>query len=131
MKKIFFYLLILSFLIGCSPRETARVLGIGVSPFKTSGKIHSKVVDKDIFTAYRDTERLLRDLTATPYRGSASKGFMVVRDFSFSYGGRCPDSTEVAVFFEEVDATKTQIQVSSLNYGLSDFVAEKIFEGVQ
>lgn len=104
------------------------VLGIGTKPFKEKGKIYSKVFDEDMAACYNKTITILRELKATPYRGSLNKRFIVALHFHNSFPV-VNETTEVAVFFKNIDG-KTNVEVSSLNYSLSEFAAEKIFSGL-
>ncbi len=126
-KYIIFLISLLFFVSGCSPYEIARLTGIGVKPFRTKGKIYSQDFNKTIIDCYHQVEGFIEKLEAISYRGSPSKGFLV----SFGYNKALPSvshSTEVAIFFNWLDENKTKIEVSSLNYDLSKFVSEKIFQ---
>lgn len=115
------------FLISCSPKETARVLGFNISGFRHNAKINTQIVDKDVFSTYNKTLAILAEMEAVVYRKSIRKGFIIATNFSRSYSGRCLDSTEVAIFFNEVERRKTKLEVSSLNFALADFVARQLF----
>lgn len=131
--RIFFIFVCASVLVisGCSPQETARILGVGVSRFKQAGKTHSTVIDKDLFSIFNKTVEIFNSMGATVYRQSVRGGYIIASNFSESYEGRCIPSTEVAVFFREVELTKTQVEVSSLNFSLSEFVAQQLFAQLQ
>jgi hypothetical protein len=118
---------VLSSFLGCFPYETARLAGIGIKPFKTKGKIYSQNFEKDITKCYRQVEDIIKELGANLYRGSSRKRFIV----SFGYSEVFPSanhSTEVAIFFNWLDENKTEVEVSSLNHKLSDFISKKIFQ---
>lgn len=131
MKQLISLFLITLILTGCSPIETARVLDMTVRPFKTNGKIYSQDIPKDAYSCYQETIHLFEEMEATPLRGTPEKGFIVAIGFDKSFGKRCSDTTEVAVFFTPVnfgkDTPLTKVEVSALNYPLSKFVAEKLF----
>ncbi len=118
------------FLLACSPLEVARLFGIGTKPFKTAGKVYTEVVDRDYFSAYDEVFKLFGSLRANFYRGSRQKGFAVFTNLNTSFP-QCNESTEVAVFFSEIEPQKTKIEISSLNHHLSQFVAEYIFKGLK
>lgn len=127
MKYIIFFIFVLSSFLGCFPYETARLAGIGVKPFKTKGKIYSQNFEKDIIKCYHQVEGIIKELGANLYRGSSRKSFIV----SFGYSEVFPSanhSTEVAIFFNWLDENKTEVEVSSLNHKLSDFISKKIFQ---
>ncbi|MCF7870081.1 MAG: hypothetical protein K9M01_03075 [Candidatus Omnitrophica bacterium] len=127
MKYIIFSICLFFFSFGCSPYEAARLTGIGVRPFRTKGEIYSQDFKKNIIDCYYQVEEIIEKLEAIPYRGSSNKGFLV----SFGYNKIFPSashSTEVIIFFNWLDANITKVKVSSLNYTLSKFVSEKIFQ---
>tara|TARA_B100000315_G_C14584475_1_gene592180 strand:+ start:3356 stop:3808 length:453 start_codon:yes stop_codon:yes gene_type:complete len=128
MRKVIISILLLMLFTGCAPREILRVVGIGTEPFKSKGKVSSQIIEKDFFTSYNETLRIIKKMEADAYRGSPKKGFIVARSFISSFGDRCSDATEVAVFFTESEKNKTEVAVSSLNFSLADFVAKHIFD---
>lgn len=105
-------------------------MGVGIEPFKTQGKVYTRTFDKDFFTTYNQTLEILGNLGATFYRGSRREGFIIMTNFNTVFV-QCNDSTEVAVFFTEVEKGKTRVEVSSLNYSLSEFVARELFKGLE
>jgi len=123
-------LIFLLFLIGCSPFEFARLLGTGTKIFREKGKVYSKAFNKDFFSSYDEVINILRELGTHFYRGERRKGFIVVTHFNESYRF-CTEATEVAVFFKEVEKTKTLIEVVSLNYSLAEYASEQIFNGLE
>jgi hypothetical protein len=125
--RLFVYCFLVFCFLACSPAETARVLGFGVKPFKNNGKMHTQTIDQDFFTTYKQIETILREMSATIYRSSSKKGYIVANNFHTSFQDRCLSSTEVGIFLSEDGLDKTQVEISSLNFSLSDFVAEKIF----
>lgn len=131
MKKVINLLLLSLIIVGCSPIETARVLDLTVRPFKENGKIYSQDIAKDSYTCYQETIQTLKNMKATPLRGTPEKGFIVAIGFDKSFGKRCSDTTEVAVFFTPINFAKdtplTKVEVSALNYPLSKFVADRLF----
>ncbi len=130
MKKISLVLFCIFLAAGCSPFETARVLGIGTKPFKEQGKVYTKVFNKDFFSCYRQAYRCFTDMGAHFYRGSRIKGFFVFTHFNSSFK-QCNESTEVAVFFKDLKPLETEVQVSSLNYSLAEFTAAELFRRME
>lgn len=131
IQKVTVVFFAISLILGCSPQETARVLGFGVGRFKSRGKTYTQVIDKDFFSTYNKTLDILSAMEAVSYRKNRKRGFIVASNFSKSYGGRCIPSTEVAIFFSEVDYDRTKVEVASLNFSLADFVAQHIFSQLQ
>ena len=124
VKKIF--LIFLLFFIGCSPLELSRLFGAGTRCFREQGKIYSKVFDTDFFSCYAQVTQKLEEMQVFPYRGGRKEGFLVVAGFNKIFP-QCSKSTEVAIFFTELENFKTQVEVASLNYSLAEFAASKIF----
>jgi len=124
MKKIIF--LIIFFCIGCSPLEISRLLGVGTKPFREQGKVYTKVINKKHLDSYNQVVIFLSSLKASVYRTNKEKSFIVAVNFNASFK-QSTNATEVAMFFTPIDENKTQIEVSSLNHFLADFVSTKLF----
>lgn len=135
MRKILLLIFIGMIFANCSPIETARVLDLTLKPFRDHGKIYSEDIPKDIYTCYQETTQTLKEMSAIPLRGTVEKRFLVAIGFDKSFGTRCSDTTEVAIFFTPInfgkDTPLTKIEVSSLNYPLSKFAAEKLFAALK
>ena len=124
MKRII--LVFLLFSLGCSPLELSRLVGVGTRCFREQGKVYSKVFDTDFFSCYAQITQRLKEMGASPYRGSRKKGFLVAANFTKVFP-QCSESTEVAIFFTELESLKTQVEVASLNYSLAEFIALELF----
>ena len=124
MKKIFFIFLL--FFVGCSPLEISRLFGAGLRPFRERGKIYTKAFDEDLSSCYGRIAQKLREMEASFYRGSQEEGFLVVTNFVKVFP-QCNTSTEVAIFFTELENFKTRVEVASLNYLLAEFIASEFF----
>ncbi|MFH1767778.1 MAG: hypothetical protein ABH858_01270 [Candidatus Omnitrophota bacterium] len=120
---------------GCFPTETLRVLGVGGSEFKAKGKVFTKVFEEELIDCYNQTVNILKAMGARPYRGSVKKRFIVALGLRSIYKQRCLDTTEIAVFFKSLNRDKetpaTQVEVTSLNHSLSEFIAQKLFEKLE
>jgi hypothetical protein len=127
MKYIFFLISLFFFISGCSPYATARLTGIGVKPFRNKGEIYSQDFNKPTVDCYHQVEEFIEGLGAISYRGSANEKFLVSFGYSKIFSS-ASHSTEVAIFFNWLAENKTEVEVSSLNYNLSKFVSEKIFQ---
>lgn len=124
-------ILIFSFLcLACSPLEVARLFGAGVKPFREKGKVYSKTINRDFSSSYEAVVEAFGQMQASFYRGSRREGFIIFTHFTVSFP-QASESTEVAVFLRESGPDKTQIEVSSLNYSLSEFVAKELFEKLE
>jgi len=124
MRKVIF--LIIFFCVGCSPLEMSRLLGAGTKPFREQGKVYEKIVGKKHLDSYEQVVKSLRRLKASVYRTDKKKSFIVAVNFNTSFK-QSTGSTEVAIFFTPIDGNKTQIEVSSLNHFLAEFVSTKLF----
>ena len=114
---------------GCSRLEFSRVvLGVGLASFRENGKIYSESFTKPLARCYEETQALFKENHATVYKGNLKRRFIVAVHFHTWFEGRCVDTTEVAVFFKETAEGATVVEVSSLNYALSEFVSLKLFE---
>ena len=124
MRKAIF--LIIFVCIGCSPLEISRLLGVGTKPFRMQGKVYTKIVDEGHLASYDEVARFLVRLRASVYRTNKEKNFIIAINFHTSFK-QSTGSTEVAIFFTTIDENKTQIEVSSLNHLLAEFVSTKLF----
>jgi len=124
MKRII--LVFLLFSLGCSPLEVSRLLGVGTGRFRKHGKIYSKVFDMDFFSCYAKITQGVKGMEASFYRGGRKEGFLVTIGFNKVFP-QCSESTEVAIFFTEIESLKTRVEVASFNYSLAEFAASKIF----
>ena len=124
-SQLFFLFLIL--IIGCSGVEISRIVGVGVRPFKEQDKIYTQTFDKNFFSCYNKTLRILKKMEAKIHRGSRKKNFIIAANFSAPHS-QWSQSTEVAIFFKDLEPRKTQVEVSSLNSSLAEFIAGKLFE---
>jgi len=105
-------------------------MGVGTRPFHEKGKVHSATFTRNYFLCYDNTLTILKELQASFYRGQRRKNFIIAYGFD-QVVPQCSESTEVAIFFTELGAFKTKVEVSSLNYYLSEFVSTKIFNGLK
>jgi len=125
VSKLILFLL-LSSLLGCSTLEFSRLVGVGTKPFHEKGKVYSVTFSKNYFVCYKETLEILKNLQANFYRGERRKNFIIAYGFN-KVAAQCSESTEVAIFFIELGAFKTKVEVSSLNYYLSEFVSAELF----
>jgi hypothetical protein len=128
MKRLI--LVFILFLLSCAPAEFARLMGVGLKPFKEQGKVYSKDIDKNKSYCYQRVKDLTKGMQAQVYRRSKSEDFIVAIGFNAAFK-QCNSSTEVAIFFTELDSGQTKVEVASLNYSLAEFIAPKLFEGIE
>ena len=126
IKALIISLLILS-LPGCALLgATCAFLGTPIKTLQQEKIKYTKVVDKDIDYCYKNTLDLLKDWKAVVY-DKKDKLYIAAICFNKVFNN-CIDTTEVAFFFKEIEANKTEIEVSSLNHRLSNFASQKLFE---
>lgn len=124
MKRII--LIFLIFFAGCSPVEFSRLFGVGLRPFRERGMVYAQTFDQDLSSCYEKINKKLRKVGASFYRGSQKQGFLVVTNFTKVFP-QSSASTEVAIFFTEIENLKVQVEVASLNYSLAEFISSEIF----
>lgn len=115
------------FCLACSPLEVVRLFGIGTKPFYRQGKVYTKTIDKDFFSSYDQVVKFFGQIQASYYRGSRREGFIVFTNLHVIFP-QANQSTELAVFLQELETKKTKVEVSSLNHSLVTFVAEELFK---
>lgn len=125
-----FILVFLLFMVSCSLLEALRLLGGGTKLFKEQGKVYSKTFNKDFFSSYQQILKVLEKMGAFVYRGSRKEHFIVAINFHKSFE-RSIDTTQVAIFFKELESGKTQVEVASLNYSLAKFVAPNYLKSLR
>ncbi len=79
-----------------------------------------KTFNYDYFTCYTKTLDILKSMSAYIYRQSIKKHMIA------TYVSK-EDTTPVGLFFKEIDATNTQVEVSSLSTYAKEFISEKVF----
>ena len=103
-----------------------RLLGVGLRRFREEGKIYTEAFNTDLPFCYGITVEELSKVGASFYRGSQEEGFIVFINFVKAFP-QCNASTEVAIFFTELESSKTQVEIASLNYSLAEFIASELF----
>ena len=127
MKRI--VLVFLFFIVSCSPLELSRLFGAGTRRFREQGKIYSKTFDMNLPSCYEQITRELRKMEVSFSRGGQKEGFLITNNFTKVFP-QCNTSTAVAIFFTELSKSKVQVEVSSLNYSLAEFIATEFFKAV-
>lgn len=127
MKKRLILIFLMVIFSSCAPKEIERMFDLTLEPFKTQGKIYSKVFDLDKATTYQKTIDVLQSMRAIVYRRDPKKNFLVALNFERIYV-HCNKTTEVAVFFSDQGSNKTKVEVSCLNYHLAKVAADSLFK---
>jgi len=80
----------------------------------------TKAFNYDYFTCYTQTLDILKTMQAHIYTQSIKKHMIAI------YVSE-QDTTPVGLFFKEIDATNTQVEVSSLSTYAKEFISGKVF----
>ncbi len=112
--------------IGLSGCETVRegvkgFLGVSTRSLEEARKdAIIKTFNYDYATCHKMTLDILKRMHAYIYAQNTKKHMVAV------YVSK-EDTTPVGLFFKEIDATNTQIEVSSLSTYAKEFISEKVF----
>ena len=121
--KILMIFLLAASLSGCT---ALTVFGVSRQALQKEGIKYSKTFDKDISYCYENTLKTLASWGVTIYEKKARRYILALRfDTVFA---NCIDTTEIGIFFKELEPNKTKIEVSSFNHNLSNLVGEKLSE---
>ena len=124
MSKFFIY--VFSFIIllsGCANlKEAARgFAGVSTKILEDNRKTAvAKTVASDYFTAYNKALGALKEIGAYVYAQGIKEHLIAIYVSS-------TDTTPVGIFFKEVDANNTRLEVSSPSSYARDLIAEKLF----
>jgi len=80
----------------------------------------AKTFNCDYNTCYGETEKILKNIGAYIYARDSKKKMIAI------YVSE-QDTTPVGLFFKEIDANNTQIEVSSLSTYAKEFISGKVF----
>jgi hypothetical protein len=90
---------------------------------------HVRTFDKSISDCYKLTTKALSRWGAVIFQRSVDD-YIVAMEFDKVFRS-CINTTEVGIFFAEMGDGKAGVRVTSLNYNLSQFVAEKLFNYIE
>jgi len=124
--KLIFGIVLLINLSACGVAEFGRLVGVGVKPFTREGTVYRKTFEQDYDTCFNDITTAVDDMQAYVWRGSKVKHFIVAMHFHNQFKN-CSATTDVAFFFNELPNGKTEVELSSLNSSLAEFVATELF----
>ncbi len=82
-----------------------------------------KTFNYDYFTCYTQTLDILKRMQAYIYIQSIKKHMLAIYISE-------EDTTPVGLFFKEIDATNTQVEVSSLSTYAKEFISGKVFSAL-
>ena len=112
---------------GCSTiKEAARgVIGVSTKEVEASrGEALSRQFDYSYKDCYDKTLKVLREIGAYVYTQDPKKKMIALYVSEI-------DTTVAGVFFKEVDASHTQVEVASPSSYAKDLIAAKLFSGLE
>ena len=122
MKKFAAMILACLLVSGCATSGNVwkSFLGVSTQELEESRpEAAVKVFEYDYKTCYEKTEGLLKAMPAVEIY---AKNKEMIAIFYIN-----PDTTPVGIFFKEVDATHTQVEVSSKSTVAKDWIAKNVF----
>jgi hypothetical protein len=121
MKYLKLMIVIVSFICisGCA------MLGITQWQLQHEKVKYSKSFEKDAQYCYQATKDALAKWNALVWYEQEG-AYIIAMNFDKIYKN-CIDTTELGIFFKEEALKKTQVEVSSMNHHLSQYVSEKLF----
>ena len=90
---------------------------------------HVKVFDKDQERCYELTKAALAEWHAVVFQ-TRKYDYIVAMELDYVFMN-CVNTTELGIFFTEKAPGKTEVKVTSLNYQLSEFVADNLFNYIE
>ena len=116
------FILIASF-TGCA------LIGSDVRGLRDIKEAHTRVFDKDLPYCYDLTIKALSRWKASAFQ-RRKNDYIVAMELETVFRS-CIDTTELGLFFTETGPNKTEVKVTSLNYNLSEAVAQKLFDYIE
>lgn len=90
---------------------------------------HTKVFDRGVPRCYELTAQFLKRWNAVIFQQSEGD-YIVAMELETVFRS-CINTTEVGIFFTAVAPQKTEVKVTSLNYNLSQFISDKLFDYIE
>ncbi|MDR0485717.1 MAG: hypothetical protein LBH29_03205 [Elusimicrobiota bacterium] len=128
LNSLLFIFIVFSF-TSCSLVEyPKRFLGYSTAKFTDAKTQKSeKVFATSKSTAFKKSVNIINKLKAQITHSNYKEGYIAAFNLS-KYFDNCLDSTEIAVFFEEIDAESVKITIACNNSLLLRNFADKFFE---
>lgn len=131
-RRKYIWLLVMGYwllvnLSGCAAiTEGAKgIAGISTKSLEKARKdALTKTFNDDYFTAYTKALDILKQIGAYIYKQDVKKRIIAI------YVSQT-DTTAVGVFFKEIDANNTQVEVSSPSTYAKELIAEKLFSALE
>ena len=119
------YLKLVVIVVVAASVSGCAMLGITQSQLQHEKVKYSRAFDKDVQYCYQATKDALVKWDASVWYEQAGCYIIAIK-FNKIYKN-CIDTTELGIFFKEEGPQKTQVEVSSMNHPLSQYVSEKLF----
>jgi len=122
-----FTLYLLPFMSGCATitEGTKGFLGISTKELEKQRKnAIAKTFNYDYFTCFTKTSDILKGANTHIYKKD-------IKDKMIAIYVSSENTTPVGIFFKEIDASSTQIEVSSLSNPAKELIANKLFSALE
>lgn len=123
MRNIIAVSVVCLFMCGCatSPSNVWKeVVGVSTKPVDDArADAMTKVMNYDYKTCYEKAEKLLKEM---PYVSIYHKDKSMIAVYVIN-----PNTTPAGIYFKEIDAKRTQVEVSSESTPTKEWVANSIF----
>ena len=129
MVKIIISILILFLIFGhTDPVEvTKQIMGVSIKSLKEEQPGgESKVFNYDYNFCYEKTLEVLKEMGVYVFQKNKEEHYIIAMNFDKIFK-KCIDTTEVGIFFEEMENKRTKIDITCSNLNLVKFASEEIF----
>ncbi len=112
--------------VGCNVREAAKgIIGISTKQIEEARKDAAvKTFDYDYASCYKNVKEILSRIGAYTYCDDKNKKFI-------AFYVSAEDTTPVGIFFKEIDASKTQLEVASPSTSAKETIANNVFSALE
>lgn len=129
MIKVIIYILILFLIFGhIDPMElTEQIIGISTKSLEEEqiGR-ESKVFNCNYNFCYDKTLEVLKEMKVYVFLKNKKEHYIVAMNFDKIFK-KCINTTEVGIFFKEMENKQTKIDITCDNLNLSKFASNEIF----
>ena len=123
LVKIFVISSLAALLTGCA------VFGSDVQGLSDIKEAHTKVFDKDIHSCYDLASKALKKWEAVIFQ-QRKDDYIVAMEFEKVFRS-CINTTGLGIFFTQTGPHTTEVKVQSLNYNLSQFISQHLFNYIE
>jgi len=128
MVKVIIGILILFLILGhIGPVElTKQIVGVSTKSLEEEQPGESKVFNYDCNSCYEKTLEVLKEMGVDVFQKNKGEHYIVAMNFNKLFK-KCIDTTEVGIFFKEMENKQTKIDITCGNLSLAKFASEEIF----